>query len=65
MRARAPVLLFTDIPPCFPPTLTPTLFLPTFSFTPGAILKLFLDRNPILYSPFLLIFIKRRSGLTE
>ena len=46
----APVLELTLIPPHFPPILIPTLFFPMLSFTPGAILMLFLKRIPIFFS---------------
>lgn len=49
--ALAPVLELNETPPCLPPTLTPTLFLPIFSFTPGAIFTLFLNLNPKINTP--------------
>ena len=49
--ALAPALELHETPPCLPPTLTPTLFLPIFNFTPGAILTLFLNLNPKINTP--------------
>ena len=47
----APVLELIETPARFPPKLKPTLFLPTLNRTPGAILKLFLNRKPMIYTP--------------
>ena len=51
-RAREPLRLLKDTPPYLPPTLTPTDFLPTFSFTPGASLMLLRKRKAMAQPHF-------------
>ena len=49
-------LVFNEYLHPFVPILIPALLVPRLSFTPGAILILFLNLNPINFSSFLLYF---------